>query len=63
MQPDVRGRALEAGRERGLDGDELAAVVEAEVWRDALARLTRGEQPEYVDVVVAPLTGTHCPQR
>lgn len=61
MQPDVRSRALAAGRGLGLDGDELAAVVEAEVWRDALARLTRGEQPDHVDVVVAPLTGDTLP--
>jgi hypothetical protein len=61
MRPEVRDRAFTAGRERGLEGDELAAVVEAEVWRDALARLTRGDEPDHTEVVVAPLTGDTLP--
>lgn len=61
MQPEIRIRALEAGRALGLDGDELAAVVEAEVWRDALARLARGEQPGHADIVIAPEAGDTLP--
>jgi hypothetical protein len=54
----VAHRALARGREKGLDGNELAAMVEAECLREAIRRNRADVQPITADAT-APRTGNN----
>jgi hypothetical protein len=59
LNPDLAQAAEQAARERGLDGPELAAAVEAELWRDAIAAHTTQSRQPSTEAVEEPATGNN----
>jgi hypothetical protein len=59
LDPEVANRALVQGREKGLEGNELAAVVEAECFREAVRTKRAGGQPFQTVAVTFPRTGNN----
>jgi hypothetical protein len=57
LDPAVRDAAFEEGQKQGLDGDRLAAAIEAALWREALARRAAGNPPAQTLALAEPGSG------
>jgi hypothetical protein len=57
LNPDLAQAAEEAARARGLEGAELVAAVEAELWRDAIAAHAAQSRKPREKVLTEPATG------
>ncbi len=59
LNPDVAQRAEEAAKLLGLDGAELVAAIEAELWRDAIAAHAAQSREPGEKVLTEPATGNN----
>jgi hypothetical protein len=57
LDPDLARTAIEAGKARGLAGAQLAAAVEADLWRDALRASAKHGTPRAREIPDEPETG------